>query len=783
MAYQVLARKYRPANFHETVGQEHVLRALINALDNNRLHHAYLFTGTRGVGKTTIARILAKCLNCELGVTSKPCGQCPACKDIAEGRFIDLIEVDAASRTKVEDTRELLENIQYAPTAGRYKVYLIDEVHMLSNHSFNALLKTLEEPPPHVKFLLATTDPQKLPITVLSRCLQFSLKNMTQERIVDHLANVLKTESVQFDEKALWPLANAAQGSMRDALSLTDQAIAYGAGAIALDEVNAMLGTIDRGVVLSLVQALIEADPAKVMAEVDQLDPQAPDYNKLLLEIGLMLHRIAMLQILPEYPMASDLDREAIAALAQSATAEDVQLYYQIATHAKTDLAIAPDQKSGFQMILLRMLAFKPQGVIQADYMPPGADEKKLAPQIEPKTQSGVSAELANIETELAQVEEPTNSKGLASAQVQTQDPADIPPWEDPVLEQVAEVEGEKIVEAPVAETPVVEAPVAETPVVEAPVVEAPVVEAPVAEAPVVEASVVEAPVVEAPVVEAPVVEAPVVEAPVVEAPVVEAPVVEAPVVEAPVAEAPVAEAPVVEAPVVEAPVAEAPVVETPVVEAPVVEAPVAEAPVVEAPAAETGMDFDSDQSTDFNDSTANDVSRSDPVQQLHEAINAPLVHNNDEPKDLAPVDEPQITAVFTNLEQLTPDTFPRFALSLGLMGPTGSALRQMSLQSVQGNVVNLVLDEAQIPLFKRRQYEQLGEIFNQVFNQQIELNIDAGHPGEKTPAMLRVHLDRQRHIAAMQDLNQDANVQYLVNELGGTLREHTVESLVPEEL
>ena len=245
MSYQVLARKWRPKNFHEMVGQEHVLKALINALDNNRLHHAYLFTGTRGVGKTTIARILAKCLNCETGVTSKPCGVCSSCQEINEGRFVDLIEVDAASRTKVEDTRELLENVQYAPSRGRYKVYLIDEVHMLSGHSFNALLKTLEEPPPHVKFLLATTDPQKLPITVLSRCLQFSLKNMSPERIVGHLQHVLAAEQVEFEEPALWQLGRASDGSMRDAMSLTDQAIPYGQGRVAAGDVAAMLGTLD----------------------------------------------------------------------------------------------------------------------------------------------------------------------------------------------------------------------------------------------------------------------------------------------------------------------------------------------------------------------------------------------------------------------------------------------------------------------------------------------------------------------------------------------------------
>ena len=287
MSYQVLARKWRPRLFREMVGQEHVLQALINALDNNRLHHAYLFAGTRGVGKTTIARILAKCLNCETGVSSEPCGQCSVCTEIADGRFVDLIEVDAASRTKVEDTRELLENVQYAPTRGRYKVYLIDEVHMLSNSSFNALLKTLEEPPPHVKFLLATTDPQKLPVTVLSRCLQFNLKNMSPERVVEHLRFVLEKELVPFEEGALWHLGRAADGSMRDAMSLTDQAIAFGGGKISEAEVRAMLGTLDSTLVWKLVRALAEENPAALFAAVEELSQQAPDYSAALAELAV----------------------------------------------------------------------------------------------------------------------------------------------------------------------------------------------------------------------------------------------------------------------------------------------------------------------------------------------------------------------------------------------------------------------------------------------------------------------------------------------------------------
>lgn len=373
MSYQVLARKWRPKVFREMVGQEHVLKALINALDHNRLHHAYLFTGTRGVGKTTIARILAKCLNCEAGVSSEPCGVCSACAEIAENRFIDLIEVDAASRTKVEDTRELLENVQYAPTRGRYKVYLIDEVHMLSTHSFNALLKTLEEPPPHVKFLLATTDPQKLPATILSRCLQFHLKNMTPERIVQHLQHVLAQEMVSFEEPALWLLGRSADGSMRDALSLTDQAIAFGSGKVIEADVRSMLGSIDRGAVYALLDALVALDGAALLAAVAAIAEHATDFGAVLEELLGALHRIAVAQAVPDALDNSQGDRERMQAYAAKLAGEDVQLFYQMALHGRRDLPLASDPRAGLEMTVLRMLAFKPQGVPQ----PPGEKLKK----------------------------------------------------------------------------------------------------------------------------------------------------------------------------------------------------------------------------------------------------------------------------------------------------------------------------------------------------------------------------------------------------------------------
>jgi DNA polymerase III subunit gamma/tau len=362
MSYIVLARKWRPKRFAEMVGQEHVLRALSNALDSGKVHHAFLFTGTRGVGKTTIARILAKSLNCETaGVSSNPCGVCAACREIDEGRFVDLIEVDAASRTKVDDTREMLDNVQYAPSRGRYKVYLIDEVHMLSNHSFNALLKTLEEPPPHVKFLLATTDPQKLPVTVLSRCLQFSLKRLPATLISERLKFIVGAEDLQFDPAALALLARAAEGSMRDALSLLDQLIAFGGGSLSEANARAMLGTIDRGHVGRLIDALARADGSALLAEVRELDRDAPDYDRALVEVAAFLQRIAIVQIVPEAALQDEeFDAGSLTRLAQAISPEDVQLYYQIALGGRRDLAMAPEPRAGFEMTLLRMLAFRP---------------------------------------------------------------------------------------------------------------------------------------------------------------------------------------------------------------------------------------------------------------------------------------------------------------------------------------------------------------------------------------------------------------------------------------
>jgi DNA polymerase III subunit gamma/tau len=359
MSYQVLARKWRPRNFAEMVGQEHVLRALINALDHDRLHHAFLFTGTRGVGKTTIARILAKSLNCETGMTSRPCGQCSACQEIDGGRFVDLIEVDAASRTGVDDTRELLDNVQYAPSRGRYKVYLIDEVHMLSKSAFNALLKTLEEPPPHVKFLLATTDPQKIPVTVLSRCLQFNLKRLPESLISGRITQILDAEKIAYEPSAASLLAHAADGSLRDGLSLLDQAIAFGGGEVKDADVRSMLGTIERGHVRALLEALAARNGAAVLAAVAQLDERAPDYQLVLDDMASALQRIAVAQAVPQAAAEFD-EAELITALAKRLDPADVQLYYQIALMGKRDQGLAPSPRSGFEMTLLRMLAFQP---------------------------------------------------------------------------------------------------------------------------------------------------------------------------------------------------------------------------------------------------------------------------------------------------------------------------------------------------------------------------------------------------------------------------------------
>lgn len=476
MSYQVLARKWRPRRFDEMVGQEHVLKALVNALDNNRLHHAYLFTGTRGVGKTSLARLFAKSLNCEQGISSQPCGQCSACREIAEGRFVDLIEVDAASRTKVEDTRELLENVQYAPTQGRFKIYLIDEVHMLSTHSFNALLKTLEEPPPHVKFLLATTDPQKLPVTILSRCLQFNLKNLTSERIVQHLTHVLNEEQIAYEETALWLLARSAEGSMRDALSLTDQAIAFGSGTVHEEDVRMMLGAIDQRLIYNILDAITRHDGDQVLAASRDLAEFSPDYNTVLGDMISLLHRIALAQAVPNAVDNSLGDEQQVRALAGALRAEDVQLFYQIAVMGRKDLPYLPHPREGFEMVLLRMLAFRPSDVGAAPVPPPSASANTStspATNATPERSQAAPKSAAVAPNTTASHTAKTESPALAKSEApepKVSAPAPKPPEPAPVA---AELKPE-VVSAPSQPAPVESAPVTQPVAPQAPVTEEP---------------------------------------------------------------------------------------------------------------------------------------------------------------------------------------------------------------------------------------------------------------------------------------------------------------------
>ena len=396
---QVLARKWRPRSFTELVGQEHVVRALSNALEQQRLHHAYLFTGTRGVGKTTLARILAKVLNCETGVTAAPCGKCTACTEIDAGRFVDLIELDAASNTQVDNMRELLENALYAPTSGRYKVYIIDEVHMLSRSAFNAMLKTLEEPPGHVKFILATTDPQKIPVTVLSRCLQFGLKQIPQQQIRDRLTEVLAAENVPADAGSVALIARAAEGSLRDALSLLDQAIAHGGGKLDEASTRDMLGAVDRTYLYTILRALVAQDGPALVAAATQMAERSLSFESALQELASLLHRLALAQVVPQTIADDDPDAAPIRELAQAFAAEDLQLYYQIAAQGRAEIGLAPDEHAGFMMTLLRMLAFAPAAADGTAAALPVASPRAAAP-----TASYVAAPTAAVPSAWAEL-------------------------------------------------------------------------------------------------------------------------------------------------------------------------------------------------------------------------------------------------------------------------------------------------------------------------------------------------------------------------------------------
>lgn len=438
MAYQVLARKWRPKTFADLVGQEHVVKALRNALDEGRLHHAYLLTGTRGVGKTTIARILAKSLNCENAVHGEPCGQCESCTQIDSGRYVDLLEIDAASNTGIDNIREVLENAQYAPTAGKYKVYIIDEVHMLSKSAFNAMLKTLEEPPEHVKFILATTDPHKVPITVLSRCLQFVLRNMTTQQVAEHLAHVLDRENVPYQPQALQLLGRAAAGSMRDALSLLDQAIAMGSGKVAEQDVRQMIGAVDKQYLFELLEGIIKQNGEALLEKAQEMSARAIGFDSALAELAMLLQRLALIQTIPSALANDDPERETLLRLSQALSGEQIQLYYQCAIHGKQDLPLAPDEYAGFVMTLLRMLAFAPLAAsgcdtqsqiehtdLHSDHQKAEAEKKPFQlPKSEPIAAPAVEKEAVPTKQDI--VERPSEET-IQSAQQQ----ADVPPWEE----------------------------------------------------------------------------------------------------------------------------------------------------------------------------------------------------------------------------------------------------------------------------------------------------------------------------------------------------------------
>ena len=438
MAYQVLARKWRPKTFADLVGQEHVVKALRNALDEGRLHHAYLLTGTRGVGKTTIARILAKSLNCENAVHGEPCGQCESCTQIDSGRYVDLLEIDAASNTGIDNIREVLENAQYAPTVGKYKVYIIDEVHMLSKSAFNAMLKTLEEPPEHVKFILATTDPHKVPITVLSRCLQFVLRNMTTQQVAEHLAHVLDRENVPYQPQALQLLGRAAAGSMRDALSLLDQAIAMGSGKVAEQDVRQMIGAVDKQYLFELLEGIINQNGEALLEKAQEMSARAIGFDSALAELAMLLQRLALIQTIPSALANDDPERETLLRLSQALSGEQIQLYYQCAIHGKQDLPLAPDEYAGFVMTLLRMLAFAPLAAsgcgtqsqiehtdLHSDHQKAEAEKKPFQlPKSEPIAAPAVEKEA--VPSKQDTVERPSEET-IQSAQQQ----ADVPPWEE----------------------------------------------------------------------------------------------------------------------------------------------------------------------------------------------------------------------------------------------------------------------------------------------------------------------------------------------------------------
>ena len=719
MSYQVLARKWRPRSFREMVGQTHVLKALINALDSQRLHHAYLFTGTRGVGKTTIARIIAKCLNCETGITSTPCGVCSVCKEIDEGRFVDLIEIDAASRTKVEDTRELLDNVQYAPSRGRFKVYLIDEVHMLSSHSFNALLKTLEEPPPYVKFILATTDPQKLPATILSRCLQFSLKNMTPERVVEHLTHVLGVENVPFEDDALWLLGRAADGSMRDAMSLTDQAIAFGEGKVMAADVRAMLGTLDHGQVFDVLTALLEGDARGVLEAVRHLAEQGPDWNGVLSEILNVLHRVAIAQALPEGVDNGHGDRDRVLALAQALPAEDVQFYYQMGLIGRRDLPLAPDPRGGFEMVLLRMLAFRP------------ADSENAPRQ--PLKPVGISQATADSQRAVADAT-PVASVPSQPPVMAAPDPAfeaTVPaPEPAPVKAAPVEPEPEQAQPAPPAPAEEIDLPWNEPKTPVADVIPEPVAEP--AEAPVAE------PVLETLGEQPDLTPMP--------TPAPASPVPDAPQVEEQQAQEQPAEEP--------QPVAEQAVT-------PAMLEAIPDAAYLSAP-----MDRDDEPPPD-DDYVEPDVD----IDPASYAYLDELAHES--VGDAEPV-EPEPTPAAMPATGLALEWLEMFP-GLPISGMTGSIAANCTLMGKEGDHWLLHLDPAHSALFNSTQQRRLNDALNQFTGRTINLSIELIKPEQETPAQAASRLRAERQRQAEASIHADPFIQQMLQQFGAMIREDTI--------
>lgn len=712
MSYQVLARKWRPRSFREMVGQTHVLKALINALDSQRLHHAYLFTGTRGVGKTTIARIIAKCLNCETGITSTPCGTCSVCREIDEGRFVDLIEIDAASRTKVEDTRELLDNVQYAPSRGRFKVYLIDEVHMLSTHSFNALLKTLEEPPPYVKFILATTDPQKLPATILSRCLQFSLKNMTPERVVEHLTHVLTVENVPFEDDALWLLGRAADGSMRDAMSLTDQAIAFGEGKVMAADVRAMLGTLDHGQVYDVLHALLDGDARGLLEAVRHLAEQGPDWSGVLSEILNVLHRVAIAQALPEGVDNGHGDRDRVLALAQALPAEDVQFYYQMGLIGRRDLPLAPDPRGGFEMVLLRMLAFRPADSIDAPRQP-------LKP---------VGINQATVDSRQAVVGAASVAPVVAAVPVAAVVPVPV----EPVVERPAPVAPQIVPEPAPAEE--VDLPWNEPKAVQ-PVIEPERVPEAEAEAEPTSESEPVAETVPEPMLDT----------------VAEQPDLTPMPIPAPAS--PVPDAPdVVEPEDVQA----AAEVVVPAMLEPIPES------VAFVPAPMERDDEPPDDDEFFDVEVDLDPASYSYLDELaHDSVT----------EVVAPEPLPALTPA-TGLALDWLNLFPKLPVS----GMTGSIAANCTLMAVEGDNWLLHLDPAHSALFNATQLRRLNDALNQYHGRTLNLSIELIKPEQETPAQAGSRRRAERQSEAEASIHADPFIQQMLQQFGAVIREDTIE-------